>query len=38
MEGQFERAGVTEAIGRDRFYPSVRAAVATCTRAQEVAT
>jgi anti-anti-sigma regulatory factor len=38
MERQFERAGVTETIGRDRFYPSVRAAVAACTRAQEAAT
>jgi high affinity sulfate transporter 1 len=27
MEEQFEVAGVTETIGRERFYPSVRAAV-----------
>ena len=27
MEEQFEQAGVTETIGRERFYPTVRAAV-----------
>ena len=27
MEDQFESAGVTETIGRERFYPTVRAAV-----------
>jgi hypothetical protein len=35
MEEQFELAGVTEAIGREHFYPSVRAAVDTCSRAEE---
>jgi hypothetical protein len=29
MEGQCERAGVTETIGRDRFYPSVREIAST---------
>jgi hypothetical protein len=27
MEAQFEEAGLTTAIGRESFYPSVRAAV-----------
>ena len=30
MEGSFELAGVTDAIGRQHFYPSVRAAVEAC--------
>ena len=34
MEEQFAAAGVTETIGRDRFYPSARAAVAACVNAQ----
>ena len=37
MEEQLEAAGVTETIGSDRFYPSVRAAVAA-SRAQQAAT
>jgi MFS superfamily sulfate permease-like transporter len=35
MEEQLEAAGVTETIGSDRFYPSVRAAVGACVRANE---
>jgi MFS superfamily sulfate permease-like transporter len=35
MEEQLEAAGVTETIGSDRFYPSVRAAVAACVSANE---
>ena len=30
MEEQFEHAGVTATIGRERFYPTVRAAVEAC--------
>ena len=30
MEQSFELAGVTDAIGREHFYPSVRAAVEAC--------
>ena len=33
MEDQFELTGVTETIGRNRFYPSVRAAVEACAAA-----
>jgi sulfate permease, SulP family len=35
MEEQFELASVTETIGRERFYPSVRAAVEACTAADD---
>ena len=35
MEEELEAAGVTETIGRERFYPTVRAAVAACVSAQE---
>jgi sulfate permease, SulP family len=35
MEKQFEVAGVTETIGRERFYPSVHAAVDACVNAEE---
>ena len=35
MEEQLDAAGVTETIGSDRFYPSVRAAVAACVSAHE---
>jgi anti-anti-sigma factor len=38
MEEQFELAGVTETIGRERFYPSVRAAVDACAAADEPTT
>ena len=31
MQEQFEQAGLAETIGPDRFYPSVRAAVAACS-------
>src|SRR6266508_1997694 len=34
MEEQFETGGVTETIGRERFYPSVRAAVEACAKDQ----
>jgi hypothetical protein len=34
MEKQFELAVVTEAIGRERFYPSARAAVEACVKDQ----
>ena len=37
MEDQFAAAGVTETIGRERFYPSVRAAVEACVPAQKAA-
>ena len=35
MGEDFEAAGVTETIGADHFYPSVRAAVAACVSAEE---
>jgi len=38
MEEQLDAAGITETIGGDRFYPSVRAAVAACVSTQEAAT
>jgi MFS superfamily sulfate permease-like transporter len=38
MEEQFEAAGLTETIGAERFYPSVRAAVAACVSAQAAST
>jgi MFS superfamily sulfate permease-like transporter len=38
MEEQFELAGVTETIGRERFYPTVHAAVEKCVGADEAAT
>jgi SulP family sulfate permease len=34
LDAQLESAGVTETIGRDRFYPTVQAAVAAFVRAQ----
>jgi hypothetical protein len=34
METDFELAGVTDTIGRERFYPSVRAAVEACANGQ----
>jgi sulfate permease, SulP family len=34
LEEQLELAGVTETIGRERFYPTVQAAVAAFVRAQ----
>lgn len=37
MEDQFAAAGITETIGRERFYPSVRAAVEACVPAQKAA-
>jgi anti-anti-sigma regulatory factor len=33
MQEQFELAGVTETIGRERFYPTVEAAVRACSAA-----
>jgi MFS superfamily sulfate permease-like transporter len=35
MEEPFELAGVTETIGRQLFYPSVRAAVEACVQRTE---
>jgi len=35
MQGQFDVAGVTETIGRDRFFPTIRAAVEAFVGAQE---
>jgi sulfate permease, SulP family len=37
METQFELGGLTETIGRERFYPSVRAAVEACVKDQAAA-
>jgi sulfate permease, SulP family len=34
MWEQFEQAGLTETIGAERFYPSVRAAVEACTQGE----
>jgi SulP family sulfate permease len=38
MEEQFELAGVTETIGRERFYPTVQAAVEACVNAEDPST
>jgi SulP family sulfate permease len=38
MEQQFDLAGVTETIGRERFYPTVHAAVEACVNAEEPTT
>ncbi|MGZ8697306.1 MAG: SulP family inorganic anion transporter [Gaiellaceae bacterium] len=38
MEDQFELAGLTDTIGPERFYPSVRAAVEACVNDQAGAT
>ena len=38
LEELFATAGVTETIGRERFYPTIRAAVAECVSAQGAAT
>jgi SulP family sulfate permease len=35
MQEQFELAGVTETIGRERFYPTVQAAVEACLEADD---
>jgi MFS superfamily sulfate permease-like transporter len=35
MEEEFEDAGVVEAIGRDHFYPTVRAAVDACAASRD---
>jgi SulP family sulfate permease len=35
MQEQFELAGVTETIGRERFYPTVQAAVEVCLEADD---
>jgi hypothetical protein len=37
MEEQFADAGVTEAIGRSHFHPTIRAAVAACVSPEGVA-
>ena len=34
MEEQFEQAGLTKTIGRERFYPTVNAAVGACAEAE----
>ena len=34
MEKEFELAGATETIGREHFYPSVRAAAEGCVNDQ----
>jgi anti-anti-sigma regulatory factor len=34
VEEQFESAAVTETIGLERFYPTVRAGVKSCVRGQ----
>jgi len=31
IDEEFEQAGLVEAIGKERFYPTVRAAVAGCS-------
>ena len=38
LQEQFESAGLTETIGRERFYPTVEAAVRACTPAEAHAT
>jgi sulfate permease, SulP family len=38
MDEQFELAGLTETIGRERFYPTVQAAVEACVNAEEPTT
>jgi SulP family sulfate permease len=38
MDEQFELAGLTETIGRERFYPTVQAAVEACINAEEPTT
>ena len=35
MLAQFDEVGVTETIGRERFYPTIEAAVAACGRLQD---